>query len=235
MKSGWMRLLANRFSIVAIAGLVALFPGCSGSSSTSSVAQVRTADAVPDGGYASINVNNGSVGGTHLFPTVTGYYYVQPAQCTVTFTLGTSNTTYETTGVNLAGGQAYTVLVSGLASTTNSTLPTYPIATVFANDTTGAAAGTVKVRFVHAAPDLNASTLTVSADGTQEAAGLAYDAASDYVVLNGASHSFTITPSSGSPFTQSLSFTTGHSYTVFVMEPTYGSSPAYGLYDAQDY
>jgi hypothetical protein len=175
------------------------------------------------------------VGGTHPFSVTTGYYYVQPAVCSVSFTLGTTSLTYETSGATFAGGQAYTVLVSGLASQTNSTLPQYPVATVFPNDTTGSSAGTVKVRFIHAAPDLNAATLSVSADSTSEASGIAYNAASSYFVLNGGSHSFTITPNSGSAFTQSMTFTTGHSYTVFVMEPTYGASPTYALYDAQDY
>jgi hypothetical protein len=222
--------------VAACAIAIAATAGCGGGSSSSDVVNVRTADAVPDGGNATININNGAVGGAHPFETITDYYYLQPASCTFTFSLSANATNYQTISGKLNSSQSYTVLVAGLAAITNPSDPRYPTEAVFNDDTSGASAGNIKIRFVHAAPDWNASTVTVTEASGTDASALAYLNASPYVTLSGPSHTLTITPTNGAaPFQQTISLGTGHSYTLVLMETNTTSPGTYTLISHQDY
>jgi hypothetical protein len=226
---------ARTLSLTGGAALTLALAGCGGSGGSGSGVVIRSINAVPDGGTASFNVNGGTIAQQNFF-TGSGYQSMGTGTSAFTFTLSSeSGVTYPTQNDNLTGSK-YSEILFGLASATTAGGTKYPTLSVISDtDTTSVPAGSVRIRFIHAAPDATAATVT--ANGVQETANLAYTGITAYQTLTAGTYSILFNPSAGGTSfapTQNLTFTAGHRYTIFLTEPTPGATPVYAIQSLDD-
>jgi len=108
------------------------------------------------------------------YGTVSGYLPLPAGTRQVTvYATGDASAPVIDTPVELAAGGAYTVAAVGLVSDASLT------AQVYEDDVSAPAAGSAKVRIVHASPDAGPVDVA-TADGTYLASGLGYPSASPY-------------------------------------------------------
>lgn len=229
--------LSNAVAVAAAAVLALTIAGC-GSSNSSNIVDVRTVDDVSNGGSATVEVNNGSVSGSQTYFTITPYHYLQPASCAITLQLSVIALTYPTTYANLSGGNYYTVYAIGNATITDPTATGYPSTILLQDDTSGASGGSVKLRFIQAAPDAGSASLSI--DGAAVGSTMAYGAQTPYATYSGSSVSIAVTGTNGSASSPStlvsktLNLSAGHSYTLLMDEPTMGSG-SYAIEVVEDH
>lgn len=209
--------------------------GCGGSGSGGSGLVIRSVNTVPDGGTASFIVNGGTIAQQNFF-TGSSYQPESTGTSTFTFTLSSeSGVTYPTQTDSITGSK-YSAILFGLASATSTGGIKYPTLSIISDtDTISVPANSVRVRFIHAAPDATAATVT--ADGTQETSNLSFTGVTAYQTLSAGSYSILFNPSAGGTSfapTQNITFTAGHRYTVFLTEPTPGATPVYAIQSLDD-
>lgn len=209
--------------------LTGLTAGCGGSSSGSN-SEIRSVDLIPDSTTATLVINGGSLTGSQSFDTASSYVQQIAGSDILSFGLSAhSATTYSLTSVSL-GSNYYSAMLFGLASVTSTSDSRYPKMVLVTDESTAPTSGDARVRFVHAAPDASAADVLVN--GVAEQSDEAYTTVGDYqtieagtiaVLYNKTGTSTAITAS------QSLTISSGHHYTVFLVETTSGSSPVYAV------
>jgi hypothetical protein len=165
----------------AAAALIITLAGCSSSSGLSSGADlIRTVDAIPNGGDATIDVNSGTVEGDQTFFTASPYLYINPGPSIFSFVLSTNPAiVYPTVDSTLVGNSHYTAVLTGRADISTATDPRYPQVLVLQDDQTVPPGGNERVRFINTAPD--AGAVDVLVNGTALFSGVTYPAATAYV------------------------------------------------------
>jgi hypothetical protein len=202
--------------------------GCNGSQLTNT-SLVRFVNACPNGGTAGF-LAGGSAYGNEPFFAATPYYAASISTPNFSFTLSSQPTTvYTPATISLSAGQSYSAVVVGRADITTTTDVRYPQMQIVQDTTNAPPSGDINLRIVNAAPDLTSATVLVNS--ILEANAVAYPSFGSY--FNVAAGSLNIQANqtgagqvAGQTFTN---ITSGHSYTAFVVEPTVGTSPTYGL------
>lgn len=227
----------------ALAGLgllggAALLAGCGGSGSSNSASpQVRAVNALSNGGNATIFVNGTTVSGSQSYFSASGYQSLGNAASSVTFTLSgvSSGTSFPPVTANLLIGNYYSAILVGRADITAPVDPRYPSVIVTADTLTTPSSSQAELQIVQAAPD--AGGVDILVNGTTVASGAAYKSVSSYFgepsgnvtvqVSQTGSNTVLVTP-------QTLSLSSGHVYTIYVVEPTITPTPGYGIQDTDD-
>ena len=92
----------------ALIGALLFLAGCSGSSINGNTARLRALNAIPNGGQATVFVNNGSTNGTQAFLQSTPYLFLNTGLSTFAFslTIAASGVTSPTYTIPLSPGCA---------------------------------------------------------------------------------------------------------------------------------
>ena len=228
-------------------GALILLAGCSGSSINGNTARLRALNAIPNGGQATVFVNNGSTNGTQGFLQATPYLFLNTGASTFAFslTIAASGVTSPTYTITLDRGVPYTALLLGRSDLT--TAPSDPRLLVTTDDATSLPSGSAGLRLLHAAPD--AGPVDVLVNGTVVASNVPYlglqyqnlktglvqlgyisvPSGNSRVSLNAAGTSRQIV----APITVNL--TSGRSYSIVADEPTIPPGATYSLTSFQDF
>ena len=213
-------------------GIACLLSGCGGSTNSSSFANLKSYDAVPNGGTATVSASGASTASLTAF-TTSAYVNASAGLESASFTLtGPPAITSPTYPVSLNSGVFYTAIVLGRADVSSSD-SRYPKLVIAGDDQTTPQSADCRIRVVQAAPD--AGTVDVLVNGIDTSANTAYSTVTSYSELAAGSETVEVRTSGTSTFiVPSTVFTTlaGHRYTLYVTEPT--TSPTYSFQVVQD-
>lgn len=218
----------------------ALLAGCSGSgSSLSNTARVRAITAISNGGSATISVNGSAVVGSQNYFGVSAYQSQNTGSASVTFSLSAnSGTTYPSLTQTFSSGTFYSLILVGRSDITSPTDPRYPAILPVSDLLTTPSTSQASLRVINAAPDAGNVDVLVNSSAALSAG--AYKAVGGYV--NEPSGNVNIQVNQAGTNTilvtaQAVSLTSGHAYTVYVLEPTVSTSStaaSYGIQESDD-
>lgn len=218
------------FSALAL-GAACLLSGCGGATSTSN-AIIKSFNAVPNGGTATILASGYPTATVGAF-TQSTYANASAGTQTASFTLSSPAITSTPIMTSLNAGQEYTAMLIGRADVA-STDPRYPALSISGDDQTTPQSGDCRIRIVQAAPD--SGRVDVLVNNVPTSSNTAYRTVTGYSELAAGNATLAVRTSGTSnlivPLT-TISTVGGNLYTIYVTEPTV-SSPAYSYTLQQD-
>jgi hypothetical protein len=233
---------------LALLGVTVLVAGCGGSSSSSSVAHIRTLNASTNGDFLTVLVNGAATFGQQTDNgAAPSYLYINSGVSTFSYAtyvdsggstsnLPTNVNAYNTK-VNLSSGANYTAYVVGrpdlVSLITSTPFPYGSMQTVVYPDTHNTpSSGSVNVRFLNAAPDANGTgNLDFAIDGTKltAATNVPFGQISQFTVSTSGSHAIEAYEAGTNTLVYStpanVTFANQHSETIIFQEPTAAPIP----------
>ncbi len=217
-----------------IVGAACLMSGCGGSSNNGTTnAQVKSYDAIPNGGTAAVTVSGG------LNATVTAfngsaYVFATPGLQNASFTLtGPPTFTSPNYATSINSSAYYTAILVGRDDVASNDARA-PQLVLAGDDQTSPSSADSRIRVVNAAPD--AGNVDVLVNGVNTAPNTAYPSFTSYSELAAGSATITVRQTGSATIivpSTVFSTTAGHRYTIYVTEPTV-STPAYAFQVVQD-
>jgi hypothetical protein len=185
------------------------------------VAQIRAVDASPNGGTATLFINEGTASGTQTFFQASPYLFIGSGAAGFQFTLtGSTNGAFTASNQTIASGGVYSAVIIGRADVTDEIDARFP-RLVFLQDDTGAVpGGSALVRVFNAAPD--SPNVDFLEGGAVKAPDISYAHNSGYVALPAGSDSVQINQTGTNTVLagpQNISLAAGKHYTVYFVEP----------------
>ena len=194
---------------------------------------MRAINLCPDGGNATVSVNNVNSTGTQIFKQASAYSSVNVGANFFSFTLSNkSGTSYPAINVNLTKGNFYSAFLFGRGDVTNSSDPRYPQLIVVTDDRTLPAGTNARLRVVQGAPDGGSATFLLN--GTAIGTNLGYTTIGGYQDVPSGNASVQVTAPGTSGATQTVNLLAGHLYTLSFIEPTLTPNGTYGTQLSND-
>lgn len=232
-----MRLCARSLASALIAVVcVAVLAGCSQNSPNGNLAHIRTIDAVPNGGQATIFVNEGTATGTQSFFHASPYLFIGSGAAGFQFSLSAQpSITYTAANQTISNGGIYSVVATGRADITDEIDARYP-RLIFLQDSTGSVpANSAALRLVNVAPDSPDVNLVVN--GASEATNISYLHNSDYIAVPAGRPTLEVESSGTSTALAgptAVTLSAGQHYTLYFVEPDV-TTPTFGMQVLSDH
>lgn len=225
-----MRQCARPLALAILTAAILAVAGCSSNSPSGNLAHIRTVDAVPNGGTATIFVNEGTATGSQTYFQASPYLYIGGGAAGFQFTLSAQpSITYSAANENITPGAVYSVVATGLANVTDEIDARYPRLIFLQDDIGSVPSGEAAVRMVNVAPDSPDVDLLV--DGTTKASSISYLHYTGYIDVPAGSESLQIDQSGTSTALAGPTATTlsaGQHYTIYFVEPNI-TTPTFGI------
>lgn len=224
-----MRQLARPLALMMLVLGVLALGGCSSNSPNGNLAHIRTIDAVPNGGTATIFINEGTANGSQTFFQASPYLYIASGIAGFQFTLSAvTTTTFTAANETITNGAVYSVVATGRADVTDEIDARYPRLLFLQDDTGSVPGGSAALRLVNVAPDSPDVDLLVG--GATKASSVSYLHNSGYVAVPAGAQSIQINQTGGSALAgpQTVNLSAGQHYTVYFVEPNV-TTPTYGI------
>jgi len=207
-------------SVTCGLGAALAVAGCGGGGGGNvSKAQIRSVNAIPDGGTGTVVMNGGTLAQQNFF-TSSGYQDAPVGAATFSPKLSVNPAEiYVTTTENLAATK-YTAVLLGLASA--KTGAASPRLVLFSDADTEVPLGFARVRYVQAAPDFANIQADITATGASVGNDLFYAGVTPYRSLPAGTYTIEYDEHhTGNPLAPpvNIPFEAGHRYTVFLTEP----------------
>jgi len=206
--------------------------GCGGGGSDSSIDRVtvRSVNTIPDGGTSTQLVNGVSLAQQNYF-SASAYQPVATGLDNLTFTLsGKPGVTYPTQTSTLTGPK-YSAILFGLANA--SVAAKSPQLAVVSDTDITVPDNSIRIRFAQAAPDAPTANFLLNLPATTEAtASAAYATVSGYQTATAGTYAIQVNSASdGTSLASnaSITFSSGHHYTVFLSESSAAPTPTYSV------
>lgn len=214
---------------LAAAGLLL---GCSDDDKTgpNGTAQVRVVHASPDAPAVDVLVDNAVVLNGVTYKQSSDYLEVPAGNRNIKVRATAGGAVVINADANVAAGEAYTVIASGLLANIE------PV--VLVDDLTPPAAGNIKVRLVHGAPNVGEVDIYVTAPDadisalTPTLSAVPFQAASDYLEVPAGTYQVRVTPAGSKTValdTGALTLTSGQIRTAIATEAEGGGTPLAAL------
>ncbi|MFN8653514.1 MAG: DUF4397 domain-containing protein [Gemmatimonadales bacterium] len=225
-------MLHTRLSGLAAVAVLGLLMGCSDDDKTgpNGTAQVRVVHASPDAPAVDVLVDNSVVLNGVTYKQASDYLDVPSGTRNFKVQAAGGGAVVINVDAALTRGNAYTVIATGLLASIE------PL--VLADDLTPPAAGNVKVRLVHGAPNVANVDIYVTAPGadlataTPTLTAVPFQAASDYLEVPAGSYQVRVTPTGTKTValdTGTLTLTSGQIRTAIATEAAGGGAPLSAL------
>jgi hypothetical protein len=225
-----MRQCARPFVLALFVAGALAFAGCSSNSPSGNLAHIRTVDAVPNGGTATIFVNEGTATGSQTYFQASPYLYIGGGPAGFQFTLSAQpSITYTAANENITPGAAYSVVAAGLANVTDEIDARYPRLIFLQDDTGSVPNGQAAVRLINVAPDSPDVDLVVA--GATKASSISYLHYTTYIDVPAGQQSIQIDQSGTSTALagpQVANLQVGTHYTIYFVEPNI-TTPTFGI------
>lgn len=230
-----MRQCARPLVLAILIAAILVMAGCSSNSPSGNLAHIRTVDAVPNGGTATIFVNEGTATGSQTFFQSSPYLYIGGGTAGFQLSLSApSSMTYSAANENITAGAVYSIVAAGRADITDEIDARYPRLIFLQDDTGTVPAGQAAVRLINVAPDSPDVDLAVG--GITKATSISYLHYTGYIDVPAGNDSIQINQSGTStalagPQTNTLN--AGQHYTIYFVEPNV-STPTFGIHILSD-
>lgn len=224
-------MMTSRFGLAALAA-AGLLMGCSDDDKTgpNGTAQVRVVHASPDAPAVDVLVDNQAVLNGVTYKQSSDYLDVPAGSRNIKVQAAGGGAVVINADAAVTRGSAYTVIATGLLATIE------PL--VLADDLTAPAAGNIKVRLVHGAPNVSNVDIYVTAPGanlataTPTLTSVPFQGASDYLEVPAGSYQVRVTPAGSKTValdTGTLTLTSGQIRTAIAVEAPGGGTPLAAL------